>query len=115
MDLEIKKCSEHYNKLLSRAEALLNESENTLNIKKREKIKKEVDEILKEVSEYAETIYAKAVYDVYASKAPMLINLRTGEEQPWTKEFGNDFESIPNIRRNALVGLIEGKGKYRFK
>lgn len=59
--------------------------------------------------------YAKAVFDHYSEIKPVLIRIRTGEEVQWSEAFGDSFDKTTLAQRHALVGLIEGESKYKFK
>ena len=66
-------------------------------------------------SEYAYSILAKAIYDVFAPIKPKL-HKRRGESAyfQWDEVFDKPFEELDINHRKCLVGLIEGKFVYEL-
>ena len=56
-----------------------------------------------------------AVFEHYSKSKPDLVRIHTGEVIHWQDAFGDSFEKTDKSQRHALVGLIEGDSKYRFK
>ena len=75
----------------------------------------EMDQLISQIDALIEGDYAKAVFDYYKEKAPLLIRIRTGEEISWKEAFGDSFDDVSKSLRHSLVGLVEGDGRYRIK
>lgn len=74
-----------------------------------------INQCKEKIRDYIDNEYARTVFEVYAPKKPKLVRILTGETVLWEEAFGEDFEKIPVGRREALMGLIEGGSKYKFK
>lgn len=76
---------------------------------------KQCDVASEEVEKYIVDNYAKAVFEFYQKKKPILVRKQTKEQYTWDQAFGSDFEAIPKTLRYALIGLVEGNGRYELK
>ena len=75
----------------------------------------ELEILISQIDALIEGDYAKAVFDHYSISKPELIRTSTGDEVQWLDAFGDSFTMTTAGQRHALVGLIEGGSKYRFK
>ena len=74
----------------------------------------ELDLIIAEVDSFIENIYARAVFEHYTPKQPVLIDKRSGKAKSWNSVFSNDFSALSKNLKYALVGLVEGTGQFEL-
>lgn len=75
----------------------------------------EAERLCSEIDAFIENDYALTVFRYYEKRLPVLIRVRTGEEEDWNKAFGSDFDKVSKSLRHSLVGLVEGGGRYKLK
>lgn len=109
-DASIRKCKRRLAALYAEKHELENKQEDM-----RAVAGGKLDSLISQIDSLIEGDYAQAVFDHYSGKKPLLIRIHTGEEVQWLDAFGDTFDKTTPGQRHALVGLIEGGSKYRFK
>lgn len=112
MDNNIKEYSKKYKALVKSIELLEEEIEESEEQQKKE-LKKRMIELNHTFDLFIDE-YAKCVFDIYSKKKIQIKDTYTGEIKSWEEFFGDEFNKIPKIKRECLVGLIEKYGAYRI-
>lgn len=64
--------------------------------------------IKKEKDEFARTIFAEAIYEVFNKEKPLIYNVDENYSVKWDEHFNNKpFSELENDLRDDLVGLID--------
>ena len=76
---------------------------------------RQLEKANQESSEYAFTILAKKVFDIFSDLKPML-HKRRGESAylQWDEVFGESFDRFNLNQRKCLVGLLDGNFVYEL-
>ena len=74
-----------------------------------------IDDVCGRIDKLIEGEYAKCVFEYGSIKKKVLINSENGEECAWEEVFGKKFDDVSCSLRRALVGLVEGYGRFRIK
>jgi len=75
----------------------------------------ELQNVTNEINDFVENEYAKIIFENYKNKKILLIDKYKKQKISWDEIFGNDFEKVSKSLRYALIGLIEGEGRYELK
>lgn len=85
-------------------------------IKKDKELRKKIDHKYKELERFQYNVYAKAVFEYYKKKKPLLVNIHDDSVVKWDDVFPNNFENVSNKNRYNLICLFENDGGlYRLK
>lgn len=109
-DPSIRKCQKKLSLLYKKKHELEEKDENMQAIPG-----SELECLICQIDELIEGEYSRAVFNHYSGIRPPLIRIYTNEEIQWIDAFGDTYDQTSVGQRHALVGLIEGGSKYRFK
>jgi hypothetical protein len=110
---EIMKCEREYKKLYN-ANHKMNIKLGNASKEMYDAIKAERDITSKACDDYANSVYARTVFETFRPLNPMMVERKTGEHLPFCEAFGDTFAECQKKGMCAiLVGLMQG-GRYGF-
>ncbi len=67
-----------------------------------------------EIDDFIENKYAKVVFEKYKDKPIILYEKYDKKQLSWEEAFGLDFDKVSKTLRHAIVGIVEGEGRYEI-